>query len=640
MRNEPSPEGSGGPIRRSIVGPVAIVLWVLLVAVLLGQWWLSKRPPATATAPAPATGTAAHRSEEALAALVAERIAELNIKPRTAVVPSDRALDTAVAIKQGDYAHAGQIAADVLAHSSQQAWRFYPFNDFMGSIARGDDPQLLEHLNVWVKQEPKSAIPYLIRSTYYEHAAWAARGTEVASRVPGHSMSVFVEDLARAGADLQESIALNPRIPWSYFALLDNVASEGESDEVERAFQAGIEAFPTYYPLYQRRLRSLAPKWGGSIEALYGFIDRYVAREPDNSPLELLYLDLYAIVLDAAAFDCGSLKNERRQECIKAVVQRTVRPGLADGMAKALNLYKVSDPVQFSTALWPLLEKMACNRCFGSPAAVGGVLQMAASVMGSDNQLMDEPGHNSYVLDDITARVWAQMGNSANADKKFREALQDVAKASFPDEAQRAGAAAAIFEHMVQVADDNSQFVDMIVYHDAANIVGGNNHGDSPWLKCYAYYRMKHFAEALKECTALIEGNGNYLLTHYWRGKAYEGLGQWDASIADFSPVADSADNYFRVGAALDMSYDFGQKGDFAGQLTSMNQHSYLFDSNIQPPDDLAVSYNNRCFAYMKLGQLQKALDDCTMSLKYGRIPDAFTKQQELLKRLGVKTSA
>jgi hypothetical protein len=39
---------------------------------------------------------------------------------------------------------------------------------------------------------------------------------------------------------------------------------------------------------------------------------------------------------------------------------------------------------------------------------------------------------------------------------------------------------------------------------DAANIVGGNNHGDLPFRKCYAYYRMKHFAEAVKECTALI----------------------------------------------------------------------------------------------------------------------------------------
>jgi hypothetical protein len=41
----------------------------------------------------------------------------------------------------------------------------------------------------------------------------------------------------------------------------------------------------------------------------------------------------------------------------------------------------------------------------------------------------------------------------------------------------------------------------------------------------------------------------------------------------------------------------------------------------------------------MKLGQLSEALDDCTMSLKYDRIPDAYQKQQQLLKLLATKTS-
>jgi hypothetical protein len=51
------------------------------------------------------------------------------------------------------------------------------------------------------------------------------------------------------------------------------------------------------------------------------------------------------------------------------------------------------------------------------------------------------------------------------------------------------------------------------------------------------------------------------------------------------------------------------------------------------------IAYNNRCFAYMKLGELNKALDDCTMSLKYGRLPDALQKQQELQKLLSAQTT-
>jgi hypothetical protein len=41
----------------------------------------------------------------------------------------------------------------------------------------------------------------------------------------------------------------------------------------------------------------------------------------------------------------------------------------------------------------------------------------------------------------------------------------------------------------------------------------------------------------------------------------------------------------------------------------------------------------------MQLGKLNEALDDCTASLKYGAIPDAFSKQQELVKRINAKES-
>jgi tetratricopeptide (TPR) repeat protein len=372
---------------------------------------------------------------------------------------------------------------------------------------------------------------------------------------------------------------------------------------------------------------------------MYDFVERYAAAAPENSAIKMLYLDLYASVLDDAALDCRPETGAARELCVNGLFWIQSRHGSEKHMAAALNLYKVSDPIQFSTVVWPILETISCNACIGSPKVGGAVLQLAASVMGSDNRMMDEPTHNSYVLDDITARVWAQMGNPANADKKFREALRDADRASFADEAERAGAIANILDHMAAFADDNNQFIDIIVYHDAANAVAGINHGDVPYRKCYAYYRMKYFAAAVKECTALIDGNGNYMQSHYWRAKAYEGLGEWDASIADFTPVADSASNWFRVGAALDMSYDFGQKGDFAGQLASMNRYPYLFDSGLQPPHDLAVAFNNRCFAYMKLRQFNKALDDCTTSLKYDRIPDAYQKQQQLLKLVGTNTS-
>jgi hypothetical protein len=68
-----------------------------------------------------------------------------------------------------------------------------------------------------------------------------------------------------------------------------------------------------------------------------------------------------------------------------------------------------------------------------------------------------------------------------------------------------------------------------------------------------------------------------------------------------------------------------------------MNSHPYLFDAALQSQDDLAVAFNNRCYAYMQLGQLHKALADCTTSLRYGHIPDAYHKRLELMARLGIR---
>jgi hypothetical protein len=64
-----------------------------------------------------------------------------------------------------------------------------------------------------------------------------------------------------------------------------------------------------------------------------------------------------------------------------------------------------------------------------------------------------------------------------------------------------------------------------------------------------------------------------------------------------------------------------------------LNKYKYLYDPATDSRDDIAVSYNNRCYAYMQLGELHEALDDCTASLKYGSLPDAYPKQQELIKR-------
>jgi tetratricopeptide (TPR) repeat protein len=83
------------------------------------------------------------------------------------------------------------------------------------------------------------------------------------------------------------------------------------------------------------------------------------------------------------------------------------------------------------------------------------------------------------------------------------------------------------------------------------------------------------------------------------------------------------------------MEHVMALQGNYQGELEFFRKYPFVFDTELQPPDDLAIAYNNRCFAYMKTGQLEKALEDCNTSLRYGRLPDAMQKQQQLLKQLG-----
>ncbi len=217
---------------------------------------------------------------------------------------------------------------------------------------------------------------------------------------------------------------------------------------------------------------------------------------------------------------------------------------------------------------------------------------------------------------------------------EYRQALKDAEQTTFKDPARKAEVLGTIYDHMTDSALAHNQPLDMIAYFDAASKVAGDNHGAKPWMKCQAYAMLKDFDDAAKECTAQIEGHGNYLLSHYWRGDAYLQLRQWDASIADYSIVAESSDNWDRVAAAIDISLAYGKKHDPAGQLAYMDKHSFMFNEQWQTKEDLAIAFNNRCYALKELGRLREALDDCTRSLSYDRIPDAFAKQQELLKLL------
>ena len=626
------------PMRPFLAGFLAAV--ALLAAAFL-VWQRFGQPSAETSSPV-RSGTAAaipHASEkDSLAALVAEETAKLGVKSHTIVLTTDKAMSAADALRHGDYQTAELLAKNVLAQSKLQSFAFHPFNGFINSLSQGDDPKFLDGLNAWISHSPQSALPYLVRAKYYNDTAWLIRGPDFDVAVSGQHAQAFQEFLRQAQDDARQSIALDPDIPWSYFLLLEISGGRDDAQQMDRVFRDSVARFPGYYELYRIRLHYLQPKWGGSVDAMHQFVNQYAGPASPSSPLKLLYLQLTANLLNAAWVECNSLKHEMLTACIDGYMNRYVTGGLADGVAKALSAYKHIDPIQFSNALWPILSDMVGTQ--GDSTSINTVLQLAADAMGSDNQLIHESGNNNYVLDDITARVWSKLDNPVNVDQKFKEALDDVERTPFPNEDDKDAALGAIYEDMAWVARNTSQYARVIALHDAANAVAGVNHGGTAYLKCFAYFKLRHFQEAVEECTHLMDTQRDVAAARYNRARSYEGLKNYDAALADFAPIAeDGSENYIRWGAVIEMEHINALLGKYAIELEIFQKYPFVFDASLQPPDDLAVAYNNRCFAYMKLGELHKALEDCTMSLKYGRLPDALQKQQQLQKLLSAQTT-
>jgi tetratricopeptide (TPR) repeat protein len=571
---------------------------------------------------------------DALAADISKRFAELDIKPSTADFTYKKGLALRTAVRGGDFVIANEITNDVVSHSQIENWRYHPFENFIAAAFATIDPALEPRLTEWIAKEPVNATPLLLRAQYYYTAGWAKRGHNFAQKTDRARMGGFVGLMAKALADINAAIRLDDHNPYSFYLRLRILEGDGLSKEFASTVEDAVGKYPTYYPLYEIALSTLQPRWGGNIPAMYAFVDKYAEGAPEFSPRKLLYLRLYQLLLSTSSVSCTALGRDRDKtaDCIRAVMQTAVQPRLEQQVLTALQLYDHTDHYQFGIAVKPIVDDML-HTTAGETYA-GAALQLAASSMHSDTQLKeDKPeSQNNYVVDELVAESWHEKGFYQNEVSKYQEALSDARGATFPSEEEKDLAIAFIYEELSEAAGREHQYVDEIAFEQAAVTLGVT--WDEHYV-CYGYYQLKRYAEAATACTAAIDSTGNPN-ARYWRGRAYQQAGMLDEALRDLADVAD-AETQFAASAAIEASMIYFKRNDNQGALNLLNKYTFLYDPNRTTKADVAVSYNNRCYAHMQLEELPQALDDCTESLKYGSIPDAFRKQQELVKRLGAQ---
>lgn len=542
--------------------------------------------------------------------------------------------DLQASLRKGDYMSVESQLLDALAHSKVANSDFFPFNSLMRSIPDAQDASFEQHINDWISKSTHKYIPYLLRAQYYTNKALETRGENFVSTISDEHMHSFSDYNTKALADVDAAIGLKDDVVFAYSLKLDVLSTGGNTAEMEKAFQQAIAKFPDYYFIYRTRLYTLTPKWGGSIDEMIEFVDKYARMRPQDSDLKLLYLRMYGYIIDAVSVSCYTPQEDERKKCASERMGQVVSPKLlTDVVEQVFALYHHKDQLEFAWSIrGALLEIISTS---GSEKVVGELLQQLAQATNSDSQLDDQQhhGHNLFVVDEAAAEVWQKQKAYESAERKFEETLLDIQNGSQANPGLIAQLNASIHQEIASMYFDMGHYAEAIVHQRVAEIL--LEAGRFSFLECNAYFQLRNYDEAERQCTELIKET-NSERARQTLAKIYEVQHKDDLAIADLKTLADSESNW-RSWAAIEMTVIYGHHNEFQKQLDVLNRYTFLYDQSSQMKESLAVAYNNRCYAYLHLGDLQKAKDDCNTSLTYGNLPDAYQKLHEIDEKMKAK---
>ena len=549
----------------------------------------------------------------------------------------EKAAAARLAIRRGDFAKAQRIIGDELRTSRVRRWHFAPFAGFINSVAAPSDDSYARQLDNWVVEAPGLATPWLVRGLYEHNMAWWVRGNGFVADVRPANGNAFQRDAAAAADDLRRAADIDPKNPGTRFFELLAARDNGGDATQEEMFESAIKVFPDYYALYSTRLSELQPKWGGSIQAMQQFVQRYAGAVAPDSPLKMLNLQLYQQILDAVSIQCSG---EDEEPCIDTEMSHAVTPEVANAAEATLSRFARVGDVDAVDEIGGILRDMLSD-C-GCQRFSLAMLTSAADALGSNTQLVvTGTGKNNYMIDQLVSYFWRRQGNDANAETFDKRALIDLRNTRFATVNDADRARAGIYDDLAAIANTRRDYPTVLAYEDAsAKLLGG--YGSKPGynrLACEALFRLKRYDEALRTCTAIIHASRD-LQAEFFRAHVYEALGKTGDAIRGYGIVADSYGNAaFSDYAAIEISVIYDRAHDYRKALGVLDHYRGLLTEGAQSRYDLASYYNDLCYDKMQLGDFNGALQDCTTSIAYKPIPDAMKKQQELVRRLAASSS-
>lgn len=195
---------------------------------------------------------------------------------------SDPALEAAMWALVGG---APQAALDLFALTHADPDRRELHTEVLGQAGQ----RQLGELRRLADRDPADPDRWLLLGSALAHAAWSARGADVAENTTDaqiHGLITFTGQAREALAKVRK-LAPADAVPWS--VLLDCAQGVPEQDgEHEELFNRAVERHPLLYGAHATRLGTLTRKWYGSQREVLEFARTRTAPLPDGHPLHAL----------------------------------------------------------------------------------------------------------------------------------------------------------------------------------------------------------------------------------------------------------------------------------------------------------------------------------------------------------------
>jgi tetratricopeptide (TPR) repeat protein len=156
-----------------------------------------------------------------------------------------------------------------------------------------DDPSLQAPLDDWVKQSPKSWVPFAARSQYLLEQGEATRGSEFANETSSKQFEEMDKVFVKAAADAQAAMKLNSRPLITYDVLMTIASYHGDIDQCKSFMEKELAISPYTFGGRTGYMMALLPRWGGSYDQMDNFAEESQKYADKNAKLRVLegYVD-------------------------------------------------------------------------------------------------------------------------------------------------------------------------------------------------------------------------------------------------------------------------------------------------------------------------------------------------------------